>query len=798
MTLTLEAARERARVLNVAAYDIDLDLSQGEAEFASRTTVEFGCSDVGARTFIELHRASDVVAELNGRPLPAEAYDGARLQLDDLAEANVLTVSARLPYVHDGDGLHRFVDPADGEIYTSAYCGMDIAQRIFACFDQPDLKASLTLSVTAPEGQQVIANGVGTNEGNRWRFATTPRISTYLFVVCVGRWHSRRFDHAGMPFGWHARASQADALDREFDWLAEHTRGCFDTFTGMFEARYPFDSYDQVFVPEHNWGALETPGAVTFRDEYLTPAPPTDPERAALAMVIAHEMAHMWFGDLATMRWWEDTWLNESFADYMGYRVGGQVSGLDVWTESALDVIVAYFADQRRSSHPVAPLAEEVSDVDAALGNFDALTYRKGRQTLRQLVTWLGDEAFLAGVNAYLNRFAFANATLADFAVCLDEAAPDRDVRAWVDAWLRTTGFDTLHLAYDGEIPVVSREGSRPHRVSLGHGVLIDLGDEPVRIPELAGRSVVPNATDETFARIDFDADTWAIRSRETDSNPITRAVLLRTAIDRVVTGSMSPVELLAQWLPQHLVNESNPEIVAYALGQLLDRCLPWLDPAEIAVVDDRLEELGVEMLSRSPERSIAIAAASVVLRTSGDIDALHRLLDLDRIASLDLTQDLRWAAVRRLAALGDTSAIDAELTRDASARGQLGARRARASVPLESAKEAAWSAMFDVAVSNREFEASAAGFWTPGQHDVVGPWLGRYVPAAIALAEQVGPGLGSRIGQAVPWLPLTVADLTHVRGAIAAACEQPLPTTLPRMWSDRVDDLTLALQIRG
>ncbi len=297
-------------------------------------------------------------------------------------------------------------------------------------------------------------------------------------------------------------------------------QACFDRYCEMFDEPYPFDSYDQVFVPGLNWGAMEMPGSITYRDELLPQVRISDHERLWRGTIIAHEMAHMWFGDLVTMRWWEDTWLSESFADYMGFRVGEEAAGFSGAAVSfeAQRKPGGYDADERQSTHPVAAVTEDVVDVDTAFGNFDAISYAKGNAVVSQLVTWLGDTAFLAGVNTYLTRHRFGNASLADFVDALASAS-DRDVVTWVESWLRTTGFDTIRVSRDGDVPVLTREGSRPHRISVRAydetfgevgTAMVDLGDAPVRLDQWAGMSVVPNSHGETFARIRLDAQSRA------------------------------------------------------------------------------------------------------------------------------------------------------------------------------------------------------------------------------------------------------------------------------------------------
>ncbi|MEJ7796607.1 MAG: M1 family aminopeptidase, partial [Nocardioides sp.] len=566
MSLTLAEARARAALLSDVSYDLHLDLTSRDT-FGVRAVVRFSCSEPGGSTFLELKDGQEVL--LDG--LPATTYDGRRLTLTDLAVQNEVTVEARVPYVTDGDGMHTFTDPADGATYVSAYVGMDLAQRIFPCFDQNDLKAPVTVAVTVPEGWRVLANGraAGEQDGT-WTFATTPPIPLPMFTVCAGPWHSVTWEHAGpdgqvLPFGWHARASLATQLDRDAEELIGVTESCFDHYATLFGEPFAFGSYDQAFVPGLNWGALENPGCVTYRDEILPVGTPTDSERRSRAMIIAHEMAHQWFGNLTTMTWWEDTWLQESFADYMGFRVAADAAG---FTGTFVDFTVrpkvrAYAADERRSTHPVAPLAEEVGDVDEATTNFDSISYAKGNSVLQQLVTWLGDEDFLAGVRAYFARHRFGNATLADFVTELD-AATERDVSGWVELWLRTSGFDTIRVTREDDALVLTREGSRPHRISVTSydddlvalgTELVDLADEPVRLPLAA--AVVPNSGGETFARLRLDPRSWELLARDLASvaEEDVRAIVWSTAMDLVRCGDLPPEEFLGL-MTRHLPRE--------------------------------------------------------------------------------------------------------------------------------------------------------------------------------------------------------------------------------------------------
>ncbi|QZY29795.1 aminopeptidase N [Nocardioides coralli] len=799
MSLTLSEARARAALLSDVSYELDFDLTRRE-DFGVRAVVRFRCHEQGAATFLELTSARDVVVD----GVLAADYDGHRLPLRDLARDNEVVVEARLPYVTDGDGMHTFTDPADGETYVGAYVGMDLCQRIFPCFDQNDLKAPVTVTVTAPEGWTALANGrLAEQEGTRWRFATTEPIPLPMFTVCAGPWHSHTWEHAGIPFGWHARASLATQLDRDIEELRHVTESCFDRFQDMFGEPYAFGSYDQVFVPGLNWGALENPGCITYRDETLPVGVPTANERRRRATVIAHEMAHQWFGNLVTMTWWEDTWLQESFADYMGYRLADEAAGFggNFVSFAVGGKARAYAADERRSTHPVAPLAEEVPDVDEASNNFDSISYAKGNSAIRQLVTWLGDDDFLAGLRTYFARHRFGNAVLDDFVAALDEAT-DRDVRAWVQAWLRTTGFDTIRVTGDDDGVVLSREGSRPHRFTVTAydadlvataTEVVDLADAPLRLPLGPGVSaVVPNSRGETFARLRLDPRTWEALSRDLAlvAEDDTRAIVWSTAIDLVRCGELTPDDFLGL-VTRHLPRERNVGILdvvlTWASGELVTRHLdPAGAPAAIATVAAACET----GLASEPDDTMAVALTRVLARTTPDALLLQRwLLDRETHTGQEVDSHVRWQAIHRLAALGAIGAeeIRDERAADGTIAGVLGAARALAALPTEEAKAAAWERMTgEPPLSNREFEATAAGLWDPEQPGLVHPYVSRYLTEGLALAVKRGPSFEDRLGRAFP----AVAFTEPLVEELADALRGDVPTVLRRAWDDALDDL--------
>ncbi|HEX5088989.1 MAG TPA: aminopeptidase N [Nocardioides sp.] len=791
-SLTLAEARARAAQLSDVSYAVEIDLTD-PASFRSRATVRFASR--APETFLELHRGQDVRVSVNGVAVDA-AYDGTRILLTGLVDRNEVVVDTRLPYVTDGDGMHTFTDPADGERYVSAYVGIDITQRVFACFDQVDLKAPVAVRVVADPSWTVLSNAPGTQGAGAWEFAPTPPIPIDLFVLCAGPWHSRTFEHAGLPMGWHARASIRGELDRDFDELRRVTEQCFDHFGELFDEPFPFDTYDQVFVPGLNWGAMENPGCVTYRDEMLPRGRVTEVERRQRAMVIAHEMSHMWFGDLVTQTWWEDLWLNESFAEYMGFRVSEAAAGFEgTWVGfQVTHKPRAMVADRRRSTHPVAPLPEDVPDVDTASTNFDAISYVKGASALRQLVTWMGDEDFLAGVNAHLTRHRFGNATLADLVDALDDASP-RDVRSWADVWLRDAGHDTIRVERDGGVAVLVREGKRPHRllVTAYDDALaecdsrwVDLDDEPVRLDDWPGRVVVPNSHGETFARVVLDERSWAavedgLGSLEDD---LARSVLWCTALDAVYARDL-PVERYLDLVERHLPAERSSSIVTTVpqstLGPVLSRRVP---AAQAATVHERVAaacRAGLDAGSDPEGFTRGLA------RASRDVTELGRWLTEGRTDhDVELDPQLRWQVVHRLALLGalDAGAIEAERRRDGTADGDLGAATALAARPTADAKDEAWASLVGEDVSNRQFTAVTSGLWPAEQAGLAAAYLPRYLEAGPRWAAR-GPAFAQTVGVGFPAFHLDEAQLDLLREALAGE----LPTVLRRQWEDVLDD---------
>jgi aminopeptidase N len=821
--LKRDEAQARGQLLDVHRYQVDLNLTTGDDTFDSSAVITFAARADG-ETFLELKPAELRSVTLDGQPLDPAALDDNRLALRLSAGEHELRVDASMRYSHTGEGMHRFTDPADGQTYLYSQLFMDDVQRVFAAFDQPDLKSVFELTVTAPEGWTVLANTVTEHlGGGRWRAAATPLISTYLVAVAAGPWHSVTTEHNGRPFGIHCRRSLAPFLDADADEIFEITRQCFDRYEEKFDEPYPFDSYDQAFVPEFNAGAMENPGLVTFRDDFVFRSAVTDTERMVRAMVIAHEMAHMWFGDLVTLRWWDDIWLNESFAEYMGYQTLTEVTRFtDTWTEFGVARKGwGYDADQRPSTHPVAPTADAVPDTASALTNFDGISYAKGASALRQLVTWLGEENFLAGIHTHFQRHRFGNATLADFIDSL-ATSTDRDVRAWADIWLRSTGIDTLRPvvrpAADGsDTLLVERTGSRPHRIAVGlydqdaKNDLVLRERLDVDIPQAAPLSLgkrpallLLNDDDLSYAKVRFDAESFAAAGTGLSSLPsaLSRSVVWNALRDLVRDGELAPGEYL-DIARAHLPLEADLALVdgvlTFAVIQIAGRYVTaGQRPAALATVSDLCAEL-IRRTDDGGDPGLRLIAVRHFIRVATDPGTIAAWLADDTVpGGPALDPELRWRVLFRLAVLGaaDETAIATELERDPSATGQEGAARCRAARPTEQAKAEAWSAMFTGDdLSNHLFIATAQGFWQPEQADLVREWVPRYFSDAVAVAARRGPAIADAVGS-YGFPSQAVDPETQRLGEACLSDSSPTPS-LRRRLVDQLDDLARALRVR-
>jgi aminopeptidase N len=770
-SLTRDEAVARAALLTVERMQVDLDLTLGDQEFGSRTEITFTSASPGASTFVDLRPVRVASIRLNGAEVPPDTLTDGRLELAGLAERNTLVVEATMAYARDGQGLHRAVDPADGEAYVYGHLFLDRAPSVFACFDQPDLKAPYAVTVRAPQGWVVVGNGAEQlseqDSAGVWTLAETKPLATYFVTVCAGPYAVVRDEHDGIPLGLYARASLEPQLRAQAESIVTTTRQSFDHFHGLFGIRYPFGKYDQVFVPEFNAGAMENPGCVTFRDTYLFRGAATHEQQLERANTIAHEMAHMWFGDLVTMRWWDDLWLNESFAEYMSYRCLTTVTEYDdAWVEFCVSrKLWGYAAERSPSTHPVA--GSPAPDALSALQNFDGISYAKGAAVLRQLIAAIGDEAFLAGVTAYLRGHEYGNGDLGEFLAAVGEAA-GRDLGEWADAWLRTAGADTLATWVGGTVmrgTPQEHPANRPHTFDVAgwtdgverFRVPVTIDRPQIRHEALAAADsalvVVPNASDLTWANTELEPHTLEALPTQLAKIPdgLARAVTWVALLSGTCAGSIDPRRVLdvftAAWTA-----ETNDVVLGRVARQLIERLIPCFLPPE-AAESARSRVAGAAMMGlRAAEEGSgrAIAFARVIAATSSDEDRLRFWLDGQGLPQgLSGDADFRWIVVRNLAAQGllDEMAIERLREADDTLTGRQLALAARAAIPTESAKGWAWTELTtNRALSNYDLLALASGFWLAPDAGLVRPYVDRYPDAITRMAEWIGDDALARV----------------------------------------------------
>ncbi|MGW2647638.1 aminopeptidase N [Streptomyces sp. NPDC001393] len=847
--LSRDEARERAALLSVDGYEVSLDLrsavtgdgdSEGGASrtFRSVTTIRFRCNEPGAASFADLVAPSVTAVSLNGRDLdPSEVFDGARIALEDLAAENELVVDAQCAYSRTGEGLHRFVDPEDGEVYLYTQYEPADSRRVFANFEQPDLKAPYRFEVRAPEGWTVWSNGAGELADGVWRFAETKPISTYITCVVAGPYHyvtdsyTRTFEDGSkleIPLGAMCRKGLAPHFDADDVFLV--TKQGLDFFHEHFDYPYPFGKYDQAFVPEYNLGAMENPGLVTFREEYIFRGKVTQASYEARANVILHEMAHMWFGDLVTMEWWDDLWLKESFADFMGtFANVGATRFKDAWiTFANRRKAWAYRADQLPSTHPI---TADIRDLEDAKLNFDGITYAKGASVLKQLVAYVGQEAFLEGARRYFKRHAYGNTRLADLLSVLGETS-GRDMSAWARSWLQTAGVNSLtpqvlldaegrvaELAVVQEAPE-SHPEERPHRIAVGlyrrtaEGALeryarveTDVHEPRTVVAELAGAEapdlVLVNDDDLTYCKIRFDDTSLATLKEHLGAltDPLARA-LCWSALWNMTRDALLPARDFVSLVLRFGGRESDIGVLqmlhTWANSALVHYAAPeWRATGEELLAEGALREL--EAAEPGSEHQLAWARFfATVASGETDLALLRRLLDgAEVIDGLEVDQELRWAFLEPLAAHGvaDESVLAAELARDDTASGKRHQVRCLAARPSAAVKAQAWAQVVESdALSNALVEATIAGFGQPSQRELTAPYAQKYFAAiervwrerSIQIGMDVVRGLFPALQDRTETLLATDAWLEEHRDAAPA---------LRRLVLEARDDLARALR---
>jgi aminopeptidase N len=850
--LTRAEAIERAgAVTAVDSYTIDLDLTTGPTTFASTTVIRFSAVE-GASTFVDLVAPAVREVTLNGSSLdPAEVFADSRIALDGLAATNELRVVADCAYTNTGEGLHRFVDPVDGEAYLYTQFEVPDARRVFATFEQPDLKATFQLTVTAPAAWEVVSNqptpepveaaaaedaaaepGAGTPAAT-WRFEPTPRISTYLVALVAGPYHVVRdsltsADGRTIPLGVFCRKSLAEHLDA--DYIVETTRRGFEFFEKTFDFPYPFAKYDQLFVPEYNMGAMENPGCVTFTEAYVFRSQVPDAVRERRVVTILHELAHMWFGDLVTMKWWNDLWLNESFAEYVSTLATAEATEWEsAWTTfSAMEKTWAYRQDQLPSTHPIVATINDLEDVQV---NFDGITYAKGASVLKQLVAWVGRKEFVAGVATYFKKHAWSNTELRDLLVEL-ESTSGRDLAAWSAQWLETAGVNTLRpeitVGDDGRITSVAVLQSapagyptiRPHRLGIGfydlagsdgavvrtHAVVIDVDGERTEVPGLVGLDkpglVLVNDEDLAYAKIRLDDASlaFAVENLSRIADPLARSLVWGSVWDAVRDGE-TPASEYVRLVLGNIAAETESTTVRTTLAQLGLAARRYVTPsrraATLAEVGDTLWSLAQAATAGSDLQLQLVKYFALLASTPDHVAPLRGLLDGSTVLDgLTIDTDLRWELLEGLVLLdaADDAEIDATLAQDDTATGRQAAARARAARPTVEAKEAAFASIVDVPdAPNAIIRATAAGIVHVTDPAVLEPMIARYVGALLPIWESRSYHIAEELIEGLYPAPLASPALRDaVRGWLDA--NPDAPAALRRLVVEQLSDTERAL----
>jgi aminopeptidase N len=736
--LTRVEAQSRKAIVDVASYEVALDLTDGDRTFLSTTTVTF-TAEPGSSTFIDAITDSVQAVILNGDLLDTpKVSDGVRIQLDNLAANNVLVVEAHAAYTNTGEGLHRFVDPVDGEVYLYSQFEVPDSRRVFAVFEQPDLKATFQFTVTAPAAWEVVSNQIAptpkvVGDARTWEFPATPILSSYVTALVAGPYAVVRDsltsrDGRTIPLAIYSRKSLTEFVDS--DYIFEITRKGFEFYEDKFDYAYPFDKYDQLFVPEFNAGAMENAGAITFTEAYVFRSKVSDAIKERRVITILHELAHMWFGDLVTMKWWNDLWLNESFAEWASAQASADVTEwTEAWTTFAMmEKSAAYRQDQLPSTHPVVATINDLEDVQV---NFDHITYAKGGSVLKQLVAWVGLDAFYAGVAAYFKKHKYGNTELADLLAEL-EITSGRELTEWSKVWLETAGVNTLRPAIetgaDGVITsfaiLQTAEADyptiRPHRLAVGlydlidgklvrvHRVELDVAGKSTPVPELVGQKkpalVLLNDDDLAYAKIRLDDESLAVATEHLKDidDALARALVWGAAWDAMRDGETRASDYVDLVL-DNIASETESTTIRVTLTQLITAARFYVAPgsrdAAIEKVGDALWSLAQGAKAGSDEQFQFVKFFAAIASTPAHVTALTALRDgTSSLTGLEIDADLDWELLEGLVLNGAAaqSEIDVALAKDNTANGQQSAARATATIPTASAKKAAFDSLVD------------------------------------------------------------------------------------------------------
>lgn len=839
INLTRAEAFARSATIHTHSYDIDLDLTATGDVFRSVTVVRFDATE-GASTFLDLIAPKVHEVVLNGETLdPQLVHRDSRIHLDHLSATNEVRIVADCSYMHTGEGLHRFIDPVDGETYLYSQFEVADSRRVFAVADQPDLKATYAFTVTAPTHWQVITNDPvaevrEVDGGKTWTFQTTPRLSSYITAIVAGPYHREDFEITSVdgriiPAGVYCRESLAPFLDAKN--IVDIAAAGMAFYENAFGVPYPFAKYDQLFVPDFNAGAMENAGCVTFLENYVFRSKPTDAFVERRAITILHELAHMWFGDLVTMKWWDDLWLNESFAEFMAALAAANTDYPEAWTTfSLMEKSWAYRQDQLASTHPIVADMRDLEDVEV---NFDGITYAKGASVLRQLVAWVGQDQFMAGVGSYLRKNAWGNATLADFLSEL-EVASGRDLSGWSKLWLEQAGVTLLEpeftVAEDGtfatfairqqvpaEYPV-----QRPHRLVIGGYDLVpgslqrvlahelDIDGELTPVPALIGTRrpdlILLNDEDLAYAKVRLDADSLQVATEHLSdfTQSLPRTLIWGAAWDMARDADM-PAREYVRLVLKNIGNETDSSVLMMVLRQLATTLDHYVAPdaraATCLEAEQALLRLAQEAKPGSDAQLQFYKTLALRAATAETLDEIEAILAGKAIPGLELDPDLRWEFVAAMTAGGrwGEAEVEREHAADATANGLRAAALARAAIATPEAKATAWAqAVAGNELPNTIQRNVLTGFARTHDHGLLEPYVERYFESALAVWGAKTNEMAQNV--IVISFPMALASqslLARIDTWIEAHGESA-PNGLVRLMREHRDGVTRALRAQA
>jgi aminopeptidase N len=839
LNISRSEARERSSHLSVSSYKVSIDFCQGPENFLVKSVVNFTCNYPGYETFIDAVGKRIISATLNGASVDTSSYDGESLVIKGLAAENELIIEIEGIYSKTGEGLQYSVDPADNEVYLYSQGETAYIRKMYPCFDQPDLKATFQLTVTAPTYWEVISNSpvkskndLGENK-SVWEFLPTPRISTYITALIAGPYYHVHDEYNGekkVPLGIYCRKSLADSLDPEN--IFEVTKQGFAYFEKVFGLAYPFEKYDQIAVVDFNWGAMENSGAVTFLENLLVfRSKVTERMYEQRANTILHEMAHMWFGNMVTMQWWDDLWLNESFAEWSSHLACAEGTRFkDAWIGfNSGRKNWAYRQDQLSSTHPI---ATDMTDIETVNANFDGITYAKGASVLQQLVAHVGRDNFINGLKKYFAKHAFKNTTLNDLLVEL-EATSGRDLKPWVSTWLETAGVNTLRpkltIAEDKyskieitqEAPLVPAGSTelRPHRLAVGiydvvgkevllrKSVELDVEGAITSVPDLAGEKVgdllLINDRDFSYAKVRLDD-----RSVETLKNNLgnvkdnlTRAMCWAISWDMLRDAELSAsdfIDIAIAGLP----GETNITVVTTIEAQLVTAIELYSNPEKRDALREKLASAIEKLLDAAPagsDHQLQFARAFTSLAATPSQGArIKELLD-GKLAGLKIDADLRWTFVNGLVERGifNKAELDTELARDNTINGQMGYAQGVAAIRSAEAKATAWHSITKEDMTSSIRESTLRGFLRASQRDLLNPYVDKYFELLLDMWGKKSYDISSSyVDMCFPIFSTNQATLDKANNWLSS--HKDAASGLIRLVSENRDALTRALKAQA